>query len=194
MRGERCLERVQEAGFAADRGPLRADHWQSEEIAVVACEPRQKSGSQKRRFAGTRGAQYHHEPWRGAFPYAAQLVQCLYDRGIAAEEDAGILGFERLEAAVGRPFGIPLGWPGKKAGIKPRLGEPVRSRVRPSFEKVTWTSSCVRGMITRNMAWSWPDARSTICHEPVKSTGSFSTGMASMSRRNRRLLSLRAPG
>ena len=57
VRGERRLERVQEAGLAADRRPLRADHWQSEEVAVVAREPRQKSGAQEGRFPRTRGAE-----------------------------------------------------------------------------------------------------------------------------------------
>jgi hypothetical protein len=48
-----------------------------------------------------------------------------HDRPVAAKENAGILRFERAQAAIGRPIWITRRRPGKIFWIKTRLLKPV---------------------------------------------------------------------
>ena len=61
----------------------------------------------------------------GVLAQAAQPIERLDDRAIAAEEDAGILGFERAQAAIGRPVRIVRRRPGEILRIEPGLLQPV---------------------------------------------------------------------
>src|ERR1700733_11658226 len=73
-RGKGVLERGQQAPFAGDRRRLRTDDRQGEEVGVVARQPRQKTCTQERRFAGARGAEDDEKArWR-RLAQAAQPV------------------------------------------------------------------------------------------------------------------------
>src|SRR5437763_12000008 len=83
-----------------------------------------KSPARRKDDFRPRGAKNDHQAWGGGFAQAAQFVEPLHDRRIATEEDACILGFKRLEAAIGRPFGIALRWPGEETRVEPCLRQP----------------------------------------------------------------------
>ena len=117
-RFERSLEHVHQPGIAADGGALRPQHRQRQEIAVVALEPRQQAGAHERGLARSRGAEDHQQAGRGSVAQPAQAVERLDDRCITPEKDAGVLGFERLEATVGRPLWIGRRRPGEEPGIE----------------------------------------------------------------------------
>ena len=107
-----------QAGLAGDRGALGPDDRQRQEVAVVAREPRQQPGAQEGRLAGARRAEDHQEARRRGVAQAAQPVERLDDRRLAAEEDAGVLGLERAHAAIGRPVGIVLRRPREEARVE----------------------------------------------------------------------------
>ena len=188
------LQRREQPVLAAERGVLRAHQRQRQEMALVAREPRQQTGAQERRFAGTRGAEDHQQTRRGAGLQAAQRVDRLDDGRVAAEEDAGILGFERLEAAIGRAVWLALAAARRKISDRapPSPGHSF-SRRRPSREKATCFSSCEPGLTTLSMTMSWPTARSTTCQVPVSSGGRSAMVLpGSMRTANSFLLRLRA--
>jgi hypothetical protein len=64
-------------------------------VAVVALQPRQKTGAQEGGLAGARGAEDHEQSRGSRLPEATQLVEGSDDRAVALEEDAGVIGFER---------------------------------------------------------------------------------------------------
>jgi hypothetical protein len=115
----------EQAVLAAQRRALGADKRQGQEVAVVAREPRPQPGAQERGFAGARGAEDHQQPRRRGSLQTAQSVHRLDDRGVAAEEDAGVRGFERFEAAIRRALAVAFRWPGEEFGVEPRFVEPT---------------------------------------------------------------------
>ena len=78
-------------------------------MLVLARKPRQKAGAQEGRLAGTRCAEDDKQTRRRCLAQPPQQVEPNDDRAIPTKEDAGILGFERLKAAIGRALGIMLG-------------------------------------------------------------------------------------
>ena len=90
-------------------------------MPVVASQPRQQAGAQKRRLAGAGRAEDHQQPRRRRLAQAAQPVERFEDRRVAAEEDAGVLGFERAQPAIRRTVRVAVGRPGEEARIEARL-------------------------------------------------------------------------
>ena len=118
-------------------------------MPVVARQPRQQAGAQKRRLAGAGRAEDHQQSRRRRLAQAAQPVERFEDRRVAAEENAGVLGFQRAEPAIRRTLRIAVGRPGEETRIEPGLDQPgACSRASPSCEKPTFTSSWVRGTFT----------------------------------------------
>ena len=88
-------------------------------MTAITRQPRQQTCPHKRRLAGTRSAKDHTNPWRRRFTEAAQLVQRLHDRGIAAKKYPGVFRLERPKTAIGRAIWIILRTPGKVFRVKP---------------------------------------------------------------------------
>ena len=122
------LQRAQQARLAGERPALWTHDRQHDEVAIVAPQARHQSGAQERRFAGARGGQDRHQPRRRRFGKAAQPVEGLDGRRLAAVEDAGVLGLQGLEPAIGRPVGLVLRRPGEEARVEAR---PRQSRLQP---------------------------------------------------------------
>jgi hypothetical protein len=87
---------------------------QRQETQVVARQPRQQSRAQERRFSGAGRAQNDEQPRRCRIAQAAQRIERFDDRALAPEEDAGVFGLERFEAAVRRALRLFLRGPGEK--------------------------------------------------------------------------------
>ena len=124
-RGERGLQAAQQTLRTRHRRALGADRRQDDEGVAVAPQPWQEAGAQERRFARTRGTEYHEELFDTALAEQPQLVDRAHDRCVAAEED-GSVGFVQ----------------GAQTGIRwaPRfgLGRPEEGRrVEPGFLQAT---------------------------------------------------------
>ena len=96
----------------------RADDRQHREVAIVAGQARQQAGAHERGLAGPRGAENDQQPGWRVVAQAAQFGQQLDDGRFAAEEDAGVFGFKRAHAAVGRPVRVVGWWPLEKARVE----------------------------------------------------------------------------
>jgi hypothetical protein len=120
---DRCLQTPDQPGLAGQRGALRPDDGERQEGAVVSGEAGQEPGAEERGLAGARGAKDHQEARRRGFGQAAEAVKRLDGRSLAAEEDAGVLGFERTHAAIGWPVGIVLRRPLEETRVEAGTGE-----------------------------------------------------------------------
>ncbi len=105
---------------------LRAHDAQHHEAAVLALQPRDQPGPQKRRLAAARTgpaprtATCAPTPGQQTKPHRAQLIQPTHDRGVAAEKHPGVDVLERLPPAIRRPLRIRL-WAATRSS-------PARSR------------------------------------------------------------------
>ena len=124
-RRKRTFQRRQQAGLAGDRGPLGPDDRQRQKIPVVAFKPRKETGAQKRRFSRAGCAEDNEEPRRRGLAQSAQPVERLDDRAVATKEDAGVLGFQRAQAAIGRSVRIALRRPSEISGVETGFFQPM---------------------------------------------------------------------
>ena len=178
-------ERVDQAVLAGQRRALGPDHRQGQELRIVAREPRHQPGAQERGLARARGAEDHQQSRRRAGPQAAQPIDGLDDRRVAAEEDAGVRRLQRLEAAIGRAIRIALRRPGEESWVEPRLLQPAL-QPQQAVLRVGDVPLLVRaGQLRRKQPLSWPPARSTTCHVPVSSGGRVGDRLRRIDQRRR---------
>ena len=169
-RQDRC-ERAEQGRSRRSAPRAPAGSTAREELRVVAGEPGQQPGAQERGLARARGAEDHEQPRRRSRAQAAQPVDRLDDRRVAAEENAGIDGLERLQAAIGRPVRLRLGRPGEEVGSSPAFSSPRFSRRSPPWEGDVLFLVRARQRCAETAACPGRRSRSTTCQVPLSSGG-----------------------
>src|SRR5262249_39164347 len=84
-------------------------------LRVAALELRQHSGAQKRGFSRSGGADDDLKPIAALIASRVEPLDDGADFLVTAEEDRGVLGFEGVNAGIGRPIRIKLEAAGKLA-------------------------------------------------------------------------------
>ena len=99
---EHGFQRGNQTGLTRHYGASRPNDRQRQEMPVVARQPRQQAGTHERRFAGARRAEDDQQSRRRRFAQTAQPVECFENRRVAAEENAGVLGFKGTQPPIRR--------------------------------------------------------------------------------------------
>ncbi len=144
--------------------------------AVVAAQPRQQPGPQKRRLARPRRAEDHEQRLhpRGAHP--AQHIQAAQDLGVAPEEHRRIGLLQRCPPPIRGAVRIARRRPREVLGPDPQRAQPVQQPLQAH----RWPTPPARPPSTMSTSVVGPSSgnRSQRCHSEVMSVSGTGSSRA----------------